>query len=182
VLTNPNKVQRVAYCESFIESEGCFGDMLDRVNIDEKWWYITQVNTSYIIVDGEVPPDQKVKHKSHIIKVMCLTAMTRPRQNAVTKEWWDGNISTWFFIEKVPAKQLSKHRPAGTLESKPVKMNKQLFTQKCIEDLLPAIVERWLIWAPKRIRIQQDNAPPHPKSDTSESLNVKLEIRTFIRT
>ena len=35
-LTDANKVQRVAYCESFIEPDGCFGDMLDRVDIDEK--------------------------------------------------------------------------------------------------------------------------------------------------
>ena len=85
-LTDDNKVQRVAYCESFIESDGCFSDMLDRVDIDEKWWYITRVNTSYIIVDGEIPPVRKVKHKSqHIIKVMCLTAMAHPRQNVVAK-------------------------------------------------------------------------------------------------
>jgi len=98
LLTDANKVQRVAYCESFIEVDGCFGDMLDRVDIDEKWRYITQVNTSYIIVKGEVPPDRKVKHKSHIIKVMCLTAMARPQQNPVTKESWVGKIGTWFFI------------------------------------------------------------------------------------
>lgn len=148
-LTDDNKVQRVAYCESFIEADGCFGDMIDCVDIDEKWWYITRVNTSYIIVEGEVPPDRKVKHKSHIIKVMCLTAMACPRQNPVTKEWWDGKIGTWFFIKKIPAKRSSKHRPAGTLESKPVKVNKLVFTQKCLEDLLPPIIEKWPTWSPK---------------------------------
>jgi len=175
MLTDANKVKRIAYCESFVESDGCFGDMLDRVDIDEKWWYITRVNTSYIMVDGETPPDRKVKHKSHIIKVMCLTAMARPRQNPVTKEWWDGKIGTWFFVEKIAAKRSSKHRPAGTLESKPVKVNKLVFTQKCLDDLLPAIIEKWPTWSPKRIRIQQDNATPHPKPGTSEPLNIRLE-------
>ena len=114
-------MQRVSYCESFIESDGCFSDMLDRVDIDEKWWYITRVNTSYIIVEGEVAPDRKVAHKSHIIKVMCLTAMARPRQNPLTKEWWDGKIGTWFFIEKIAALiQASSERYDGiqTNESK----------------------------------------------------------------
>ena len=130
--------------------------MFDRVDIDEKWWYITRVNTSYIIVDGKIPAVRKLKHKSHIIKVMCLTAMARPRQNVVTKEWWDGKIGTWFFVEKIPAKRSSKHRPAGTLESKPVKVNKTVFTQKCIDDLIPAIEAKWPTWSPKRVRIQQD--------------------------
>ena len=177
-LTDANKVQRVSYCESFIESDGCFSDMLDRVDIDEKWWYITRVNTSYIIVEGEVAPDRKVAHKSHIIKVMCLTAMARPRQNPLTKEWWDGKIGTWFFIEKIAAQRSSKHRPKGTMESKPVKVNKLVFTQKCLDDLLPAIEAKWPTWAPKRIRIQQDNATPHPKPGTSIPLDVKLQDMT----
>ena len=106
---------------------------------------------------------------------MCLTEMARPCQNPLTKEWWDGNIGTWFFVEKIVAKRSSKHRPKGTMESKPVKVDKLLFIQKCIDDLLPAIKAKWPTWAPKCIRIQQDNATPHPKPGMSAALNVKLQ-------
>ena len=108
MLTDANKVRRVGYCELFIESDWCFGDILDRVDIDEKWWYITRVNMSYIIVEGEVPPDQKVKHKSHIIKVMCLTAMARPCQNTVTKECGEMERSA-------PGSSLRRSQPSDLL-------------------------------------------------------------------
>jgi len=69
--------------------------------------------------------------------------MTRPCKNPLTKEWWDRKIGTWFFIEKITAKRSFKHRPAGTLELKPVKVNKLAFTQKCLDDLLPEIEAKW---------------------------------------
>jgi hypothetical protein len=104
-LTDANKAQRVAYCESFVGHDGYFKDMLDQVDIDEKWWYLTQVATGYYICPGKKVPDRFVKHKAHIEKIMCLTATARPRQNPVTGVWWDGKIGTWFFYDTVPAKQ-----------------------------------------------------------------------------
>ena len=77
ILTDKNKADRVAYCLRYVH-DGQFIDMLERVDIDEKWFYLTEVNTSYILVPGEMPPHQTCKHKSHIEKVMCLTAIARP--------------------------------------------------------------------------------------------------------
>ena len=94
VLTCANKVERVKYCKSFINQDGNFKDMHKRIDIDEKWWYITKVKTGYIVAPGEKAPDRKVKHKSHIPKVMCLAASARPRKNPTTGEWWDGKIGT----------------------------------------------------------------------------------------
>ena len=55
ILTDKNKTDRVrCYC-SFVQN-GQFTDMLDRVDIDEKWFYLTEVATSYILVPGEIPP------------------------------------------------------------------------------------------------------------------------------
>ncbi len=78
LLTDANKAARVKYCRGFVGLDNCFMDLLDRVDIDEKWFYITRVNQSYIIVPGEEVPTRRCKHKSHIKKVMCLTAVTRP--------------------------------------------------------------------------------------------------------
>ena len=117
ILTDKNKADRVEYCCSFVQ-DGQFVDMLGRVDIDidEKWFYLTEVVTSYILVPGETLPYQTCKHKSHIEKVMCLTAIAQPQQNPHTGEWWDGKIGIWFFTEQVPAKRTSKNWPAGTLE------------------------------------------------------------------
>jgi hypothetical protein len=84
------------YCCSFVQDDQ-FVDMSERVDIDEQWFYITEVATSFILVPGETPPHQTYKHKSHIEKVMCLTAVARPRQNPQNREWWDGKIGTCFF-------------------------------------------------------------------------------------
>ena len=88
--------------------------MLNRVDIDidEKWFYLTQVNTKFILVPGEKPPHRVARHKSHIPKATCLTAVARPRQDPATGDWWDGIIETWLFVEQVPAKKNSKNWPA----------------------------------------------------------------------
>ncbi len=77
ILTDKNKVDRVNYCLSFVQ-DGHFTDILERVGIDEKWFYMSEVATSYILVPGETPPHQTCKHKSHIKSVMRLTAIARP--------------------------------------------------------------------------------------------------------
>jgi hypothetical protein len=117
ILTPKNKLDRVNYCHSFVQ-DNSFVDMLDRVDIDEKWFYLSQKVTSFILVPGEVPPLRLCKHKNHIEKAMCLTAMARPRQDPVTGVWWNGKIGTWFFVRQEPAKRRSKNRAAGTMETK----------------------------------------------------------------
>ena len=77
ILMPKNKLDRVNYCHSFVQ-DNSFVDMLDRVNIDEKWFYLSQKIISYILVPGEVPPYRTCLHKSHITKAMCLTAMAHP--------------------------------------------------------------------------------------------------------
>ena len=108
ILTDKNKADRVVYCCSFVQ-DGQFVDMLERVDIDEKWFYMTEVATSYILVPGETPPHRTCKHKSHIEKVMCRTAVAGPRQNPQNGEWWYRKIGTWFFVEQIPAKRTSKN-------------------------------------------------------------------------
>jgi hypothetical protein len=87
ILTDKNKADRVVYCCSFVQ-DGQFVvvDMLERVDIDEKWFYMTEVAPNYILAPGETPPHRTCKHKSHIEKVMCLTAVARPQQNPMNRE------------------------------------------------------------------------------------------------
>jgi hypothetical protein len=139
--------------------------MLDRVDIDKKWFYLSQKITSYILVPGEVPPLHLCKHKNHIEKAMCLTAMACPHPDPVTGVWWNGKIGTWFFVEQVPGKRTSKNRAAGILETKSVSIGRKETEDMILENHFPAILGKWPAWEQRRIRIQLDNAPPHPKPE-----------------
>ena len=149
--------------------------MMDRIDIDEKWWFMTRVNNKYYLVPDKKGPHRTCKHKGHILKIMALAASARPRQNPVTGEWWDGKIGMWWFGEWEAAVCSSRNRPAGTPEFHPVKVNKNKFVEMCIENLLPAIKEKWPAWCPKRIHIQQDGATPHPKPGSHPLLEAELE-------
>jgi hypothetical protein len=175
-LTPANMQQRLEYCRSFVDiNEKHFDDMMYRVDIDEKWFYITTVNASYIIVPGEEPPTRRCKHKSHLIKVMCLTAMARPRENPDRPgKFWDGKIGNWWFVEEYRAQRTTNNRVAGTKLLRPITVTKIVTAEYCVKYLLPAIVAKWPKWSAKRIRIQQDNATPHPKPGTDASINDKL--------
>jgi hypothetical protein len=163
-LTPKNKADRAAYCHRFVGEDSWFGDMMDRVDINEKWFYLSEVVTTYILVPGEVPPHRTCKQKSHIIKAMCLTAMARPRKGPVTGVWWDGMISTWIFVKQESAQRTSKNRPAGTLETKSVSVDRKAMTEMFLDNLFPAILEKWPPWEKRRIHIQLNNAPAHPKT------------------
>jgi hypothetical protein len=108
ILTAKNKLDCVNYCHSFVQ-DNSFVDMLDRVDIGEKWFYLSRKVTSFILVPGEVPPLCLCKHKNRIEKAICLTAMACPRQDHVTGVWWKGKIGTWFFVRQEAAKRTSKN-------------------------------------------------------------------------
>ena len=131
--------------------------MLDPVDINEKWCYLSQKVTSFIMVPGEIPPLHLCKHKSHIKKAMCLTAMACPRQDPTTGVWWNGKIGTWFFAKQVPAKGTSKNRVAGTLETKSVSVGQKETEDMILDNLFPAILGKWPAWEQRRVRIQLDN-------------------------
>ncbi len=52
---------------------------------------------------------------------------------------------------------------AGTLESKSVSIGQKEIEDVILDNLFPAILGKWPAWQQRRIRIQLDNAPPHPK-------------------
>ncbi|ETW03779.1 hypothetical protein H310_05145 [Aphanomyces invadans] len=100
-----------------------FDDLMDYVHVDEKWIFTTKVKHTYYLAPGEEPPHRTCKSKTHIMKVMFLSAVARPRWDNSTQSWFDGKFGTWHFTEWVPAQRTSRSRPKGTLELKPVVVN-----------------------------------------------------------
>ena len=82
------------------DEDGCFDEMLDCPDFDEKWWFLSgKQNYPYIVYSGEeFPPGGFMKHKSYIIKEMCLCTSAQPLQNPKTGKWWDGKIRMVFLL------------------------------------------------------------------------------------
>jgi hypothetical protein len=124
MLTAANMQARIDYFASFVDpSCRLFSHLLDIVHVDEKWFYMTELTTTYYHAPDEELPYRRVKHKSHIDKVMFAAAVARPRYDARNHCWWNGLIDITPLIKRIPAQRNSKNRPAGTLETHTIKIN-----------------------------------------------------------
>ena len=170
-LTEENKLHRYEFCRGEIRGNGLFKDMLDRVHVDEKWFYCDLVTRRVLLADDETEPYRTVKHKSHIDKVMFLCAVARPRFDHTENRIWDGKIGIWPFARLSPALRSSANRPAGTMEWKTFKVDKEAYKTMMIEQVLPAIMEKCPIaMLDGGVWIQHDNAPAHIRNDDADFL------------
>lgn len=186
VLNIKNKLKRVEFSLKFTSPHPpnfSFDSMLDRVHLDEKWFYLMKTNESFLLLPHESPPPRKCKNKRFIGKVMFLAAVAKPRVDTETGEYFDGRIGLWPFVEKIPAIRSSRNRPKGTLETKPMKVTKEVYRDYLIQHVLPAIKTKMYFMKDKKIYIQQDNAKPHVplwdedifEAGTSDGWNIGLE-------
>jgi hypothetical protein len=176
-LTNANKLHRLLYCMSQVKAGSTlihlrspvFEDQMDRVHVDEKWFWLCKDGEKYILVDGERPPKRYVRHKSHIEKVMFLCAQARPRWDPHTQLMWDGKLGIWPVGDYSLAIRSSVNRPAGATVWNNESMDRERYIAMMVQDLFPAIMSKWPRgeWADPnfKIKIQQDNAPAHPTPD-----------------
>jgi len=98
-----------------------FVNMRNETHGDEKWY----------------PPEQHVKHKSHITKVMFLCAMARPCR--LHNRWWNGKIGIWPVGFCRAAVHDSVNRPAGTQLFEPESIDMDECRCMSIGNVLPAI-------------------------------------------
>ena len=172
VLTEENKVARLIMAlESRDPNDPLkFRDMMDRVHVDEKWFFLSRQRERYLLLLEEKNPKRCVKSKSHITKVMFLCAVARPRFNTSANSWWDGKLGIWPIGGWEPAQRASKNRPRGTLVWKNKPVTKGVYRELLISKLLPAIIEKWP-WTDRlsrKIWIQQDGAKSHINTDDQE--------------
>lgn len=160
-----------------------FSGMHNIIYIDEKWFYMTKKCENYHLVHDEEEPMRTCKSKSFIEKVTFLVAIARPRFDANGNETFSGKIGVFPLVTQVPAKRNSINRAAGTLETKPItSVTKQVIKSCLIEQVLPAIMEKWPredIGSP--IFIQQDNARTHIDCDDEDFRRAALQSGFDIR-
>ncbi|KAF0717211.1 Aste57867_2438 [Aphanomyces stellatus] len=161
LLTDANKAARLKWAQKFVGPDLVFDDMMSYVHIDEKWFYMTRVKRTLYLLPGEEPPHRTTQSKRFITKVMFLSAVARPRWNYNKDEWFDGKIGTWHFTEVVPAQRNSRNRPSGTLVTVPVNVSRDTYRDMLVNNVIPAIKNKWPDARTSCIVIQQDNARPH---------------------
>ena len=172
VLTEENKVARLIMalesCDPNDPSK--FLDMMDRVHVDEKWFFLSRQRERYLLLPEEKNPKRCVKSKLRITKVMFLCAVAHPRFNTSANSWWDGKLGIWPIGGWEPAQRASKNQARGTLVWKNKPVTKGVYRELLISKLLPAIVEKWP-WTDRlsrKIWIQQDGAKSHINTDDEE--------------
>ncbi|KAE9015550.1 hypothetical protein PR001_g14874 [Phytophthora rubi] len=173
LLTEKHRHERLKWCVSHVrqmQDGGCsFVAMDDTVHVDEKWFFLKKVGQKVYILTGldgepcEEAPVQYLQSKRHIVKVMFLCAVARPRGD------WDGKVGIWPVVEGYVTQRKSVNRDAGVIELRPVTMTREIYRRMLIEDVILAIKSKWE-WikdaehgVPLKvpIRLQQDNAKPH---------------------
>eukprot|EP00903_Cladosiphon_okamuranus_P013516 g12588.t1 len=127
-------------------------------------WALRWVRSSpggqrYYLYEGEDLPIRKVQHKSHVIKVMFLAAVARPRYDFGRNRQFAGKIGINPFTVQRAAQRNSRNRAAGTMVTHSVEVNRTTYKEKLIDNVFPDI--RVKFPASPIIFAQQDNAPGH---------------------
>lgn len=160
-LTPANIQRRKDHCLSKVGADEHFSNLMEEVHVDEKWFFVDQIDEKFYLLPDEDTPYRSCKHKRHIEKVMFGAAVARPRQNSETGEWWDGKVHLHPFTKIEVAQRNSRNRPAGTLITKSVSVDRNAYRRWICDYVIHAIVAQWPDWEPKKVRLQQDNAKPH---------------------
>jgi hypothetical protein len=170
-LTEANQQTRLMYAADEVERPSPTGGWyfkagFDVVHLDEKWFFLTEKQLHVYLAEGEEAANRSVIHGSHILKVMFLVALARPRFDKETGECtFDGKIGCWPFAVRKPAVRASVNRPRGTMETKPVNVDSKAYMRMVRNKVIPAIKAKFPQEPGPRIktviRLQHDNATSH---------------------
>ena len=161
-LTDNHRIARIDHCLGMRDPNdpSKFQDMMNKVHVDEKWFYEDEEGRIIVLAEGEEPPVRTTRHKKHITKVQFLCAQARPR--VVNGVMWDGKIGIWPVGRIEPARRRSANRPRGTPVWKNEKIDRNKYRELLIDEVLPAILAKFpTTYLMRGVEIQQDGAKAH---------------------
>jgi hypothetical protein len=168
MLTNLHQFQRVCYAAMHLNGDDHrYDDFYQHVHVDEKWFFLTEQQMRVYLAGDEDVPLRVTQKKSDVMKVMFLAAIARPRYNDDGVCTFDGKIGIWPFVERKAAQRTSVNRVAGTMETKPVAVTKEVYRKMLVDKVVPAIKAKWP-GLNRNIVLQQDGASAHIKADDLE--------------
>jgi hypothetical protein len=181
-LTAASRAARLNYCLDKIQADvdagmARFHNFEDTVFLDEKWFFVDVVRRTYVLAPYEDAPTPTTRHKSHIVKVMLLAAVARPRHDRGRNRAFDGKLGIWPFVVETVAVRSSKNRPRGAPVVTPTTVDRDAYWSMLLRCLVPAILTKWPKDSIKTIKLQQDNAGPHlPAGAFWSGRGLALEI------
>jgi hypothetical protein len=134
-----------------------FREQFDTIVVDESWFYLHRTKGFVRLFPGDPMPEPvRVQHKSHIPKIMFLSALARPQPD----RGFDGRIGMWRVNEERICKRTSRYHQKDDVYMHDCTMTAiiyrgfmmQIFQQ--IKRKMP-----WLRGQP--VFVQQDGAAPH---------------------
>ena len=93
-------------CDAVYENDHKYDGFYQHVHVDEKWFFLTEQQMQMYLAPSEEAPLRVSQKKDHVVKVMFLAAVARPRCD----ENFDGKIGMWPFVEQVAAQRTSANR------------------------------------------------------------------------
>jgi hypothetical protein len=184
-LTEANKYARVCFALDRVvkkqQDDGAlmYSNCFDSIHVDKKWFFLTEEeNMRYYTTRKEEQlqgkqPKGLCTHKSHILKVMFLAAVARPRSDNNGMCTFDGKIG-----KSIAAKRSSNRCAKGMIETKPVSVKRDNYLQMMIEKVLSAIHEKFPNSRSrdrKNLHMQHDNALVH-FDDTNEEWHAASQL------
>jgi hypothetical protein len=140
-----------------------YGRNYDEVHLDEKWFFLTKQSRTYYLTEDEDDPVMKTRHKNHILKVIFLCAVARPRNVQEGNCTFDGKIGIYPFVDALQANRNSDSRKKGKWEWKPINVTYEVYLDFVLNKVIPDIKGKWPRdhCAVATIAIQHDNATAH---------------------
>ncbi|KAG7365642.1 hypothetical protein IV203_025083 [Nitzschia inconspicua] len=169
-LNDDHRLNRLFHCIAKIDkntinsvAEMTFKRMYNEIHIDEKWFFLVRDGLRCIVTQDEPPPKAiSVSHKSHITKVMFLSALARPRFNHTTRQEFDGLIGIYPVGEIDMYVRASHGHQPGDLKWCNVNMDRDLYRDMLFNFVLPDVKKMPI---DNNIILQQDGAKAHLPDD-----------------
>ena len=173
VLNSKNKLKRLQWCLKFIgPANNKFESMYNYAHLREKWFYLAKTTENHLMRENGISTTRQGKSPRSITKVMLLVATPRPRFDEENDVLFNRKIRCWTIFQQEAAKRSSVNRSKDTLELKSLNVNRKMYKNILIDDVIPAIDSKWPDRIPWNIRMQHDNAAANVPTDDKEMIGA----------
>ena len=138
------------------------------VHIDESWFYLIRMGAKVRMFPGEGKVGSvKLRHKSHVPKVMFICAVSRPDPD----HNFDGKIGIWRVSKVKEAERNSKGHERGGFYEVDCTADAEWYGNWYTDVFLPAVREKMPWLEGQEVIAQQDGASPHTGKGNPQRLN-----------
>lgn len=167
-LTDQQKLKRLQFVVNLRDgNRHSFKEQENTIVVDESWFYLHDNRVKMRTFPGvKKPLSDKVQHKSHIPKIMFLTALARPDD----RHRFNGKICIQRICKEKVALRRSVHHERGDVYMEDCNINHEVY-----ESLMKVVIDNvkvkmpWLLGQP--VIIQQDGASPHTARGVMDRLS-----------